>query len=98
MERGEAAAKAADLQAKLAAADERAAAGAWRQALEALRAGLEELGAGYLPEGVKDDSGLLLLIAEQQAADGELPQAFAQMRDVAEGRLAACRERGGLIR
>lgn len=51
------------------------AAGSAPRAYEAGRAGLDELGAEYAPEGVKDDTQLKLLAADDLVSEGRLDDA-----------------------
>jgi hypothetical protein len=55
-------------------------------AVRAARSGLGELGDDYAPRGVKDDTGLKLLAADELAGQGRLDDAAALMLRMLEAR------------
>jgi hypothetical protein len=56
------------------------------RAVRAARCGLEELGDDYAPPGVKDDTGLKLLAADELVGEGRLDDAAALMLRMLETR------------
>ena len=77
----------------VARADAHADAREWNEALACLREALAALGSDYRSDGLKDSTGLKVLIAEDQAAAGEMEAAFANLRSVAQDRIGAFRAR-----
>jgi hypothetical protein len=68
-------------------------------ALAAARSGVEELGSGYTGEGVRDDTKLKLVVADEQIADGDTETAAEIVLDVLRTRagLLEERERGAIV-
>jgi hypothetical protein len=64
-------------------------------ALAAARSGVEELGAGYAGEGVRDDTKLKLVAADDQVSEGDIVAAAEIVLDVLRTRAGLLEEREG---